>query len=384
MKMFYLINSRIPTEKAEGLEAMKLCEAFSSKLDLVFVVSKRFNKLKNDPFKFYNIKECFKVVRLFVIDLIPLNIGRIGFIIEATSFALTSAIYVLFNSKSDDVFFSHDHFSLFFISFFRRNVFYDMHDFTPKKTWLRKIFFNNVKGIITTNTWKKNQLHKMFKISPDKIFSYPNGVDIKDFDIDISKKDARSKLKLPVDKTLVGYVGMLRTMDMDKGIDIALHSIKELEKDVILILVGGNEEDIKYYQDLAVKLSIQDRVLFVGWVKHEDIPVYLKAFDVLIAPFPQNNHYEYYMCPMKVFEYLASQRPIVVSDLVSIREILNENNSVLVKPDNSNDLATGISQVINDPTMMERIANQGYIDIKKFTWDNRVKNIICFINYQIN
>jgi len=93
-------------------------------------------------------------------------------------------------------------------------------------------------------------------------------------------------------------------------------------------------------------------------------------------PFPFNEHYAYFMSPLKMFEYMASQRPIVATNLPSTREVLNENNAVLVEPDDSEKLAKGIKKVLDNKELSQKIAEQAYLDVKKYTWEKRVKDII--------
>ena len=88
---------------------------------------------------------------------------------------------------------------------------------------------------------------------------------------------------------------------------------------------------------------------------------------------------KYYTSPMKLFEYMAVGRPIVASHIPSIAEILNEENSVLVKPDDPEALARGIRFVLENNEFAEKISSQAYIDVQKYTWEARAKLISDFI-----
>jgi len=110
------------------------------------------------------------------------------------------------------------------------------------------------------------------------------------------------------------------------------------------------------------------------------MPYYLKSADVLILPNSgKKDVSRYWTSPMKMFEYMASQRPIVASDLSSIGEVLSENNSILVEPDNPQALAEGIKKVLDDKELSQRISQQAYIDVKKYTWDKRAQKILDFV-----
>ncbi len=89
------------------------------------------------------------------------------------------------------------------------------------------------------------------------------------------------------------------------------------------------------------------------------------------------------MSPMKMFEYMASQRPIIASDLPAIKEILNPDNAFLIKSDSSISLAQSIEKILQNKILADRILKRAYQDIKQYTWQKRVKNIINFINEKI-
>ncbi len=81
---------------------------------------------------------------------------------------------------------------------------------------------------------------------------------------------------------------------------------------------------------------------------------------------------------MKMFEYMVARRPIVASDLPSLREVLNEENAFLVKPDDAEALAKGIKEILEDSQLAENLANKAFQDVQKYSWAKRVENILAF------
>ena len=190
-------------------------------------------------------------------------------------------------------------------------------------------------------------------------------------------------MSLPQDKKIVAYVGKYKTNGAPKGVDdivVAVGQLHMLDSSVALLIVGLNEDEHSEVQGLAVVSGLEGSVYLRIHVPHEEVPRYLRAADVLIMSYPSTEHYAHYMSPLKLFEYMASGVPIVSSDLPSIREVLNENNSILVEPDNPEKLADGIKKVLQNQNLAEKISKQAYEDIKKYTWQKRAEHILNFIN----
>jgi len=118
----------------------------------------------------------------------------------------------------------------------------------------------------------------------------------------------------------------------------------------------------------------------LGYQDYSKIPYFLKASDCLVLTgTKKSNVSQYQTSPMKMFEYMASGRPTIASDLPSFREALNQNNSILIEPDNPQALVEGIKKVLNNPELAEKISRQAYKDVQNYTWEKRAKIIIDFI-----
>src|SRR3989338_268693 len=375
MKLIYISNSRLPSEYAHGLQVMQMCEAFSANNhDVKLVMPSRINRIKKDPFDYYGIKKTFSIKKLPTLDLIFLNNKNIFFLIQTLTFLLSAKIYLLF--KKYDVLYTREQ----MVGLFFSNIVLELH-LLPKKIrpFHLRIWKKSKKLIVLTSFIKKRLIE--FGISGDKIIVASDGVNLPLFDISISKEDARRKTNLPLDKKIVGYVGMLRTLGMEKGVDIALKSLSEIKNpDIIFVLVGGTKEDIDFYGDLVSRLGIKERVLFVGSVAHSLVPVYLKAFDVLLAPFPENEHYNFYMSPMKIFEYMASKRPIISTKLPTLIETLGDS-ALLLEPDNIGQLRDGITKVLNDRELVDNLSLKAYNRVLGYTWESRAKSIIEYVKF---
>ena len=368
MELIYIANVRMPTEKAHGIQIMKMCEAFDDQgIKVELVIPWRFNGIKQNSFKYYGIKENFKINKIFSLDLIFLNIPKIFFWLQSLTFSISVFFYLLF--KKADIIYSRDSFPLYLLSFFKKNIVYESHIF-PNNIFFHKRVFKKSRFIITITQGLKDLFIKK-GIDRNKILVAPDGVDLEDFDIEITKEEARKKLNLPLNKKIIMYIGLF---DKWKGYLILLESSKLFNDEMKLVMIGGTEKQIG---ELKEKYP---NVIFLGYRLYTDMPMNQKAADVLVIPNSGKTVIsKYYTSPLKLFGYMASKRPIIASDLPSLREILDENNAILVKSDNPQLLAEKIRQTLKNYGFSSKLSLEAFENVQKYSWINRVKSILFFI-----
>jgi glycosyltransferase involved in cell wall biosynthesis len=375
--LFLLFYGRFPSEKAASLFAAKSCEAFAEEgLRVVLLVPRRFLREKANPFEYYHTKQNFKVVFLPTVDFLFLPLfQKFFFFLGYFFFSVSSSLYLLFTAKKNDIIYSNESLPLFFATFFFKNTFYEMHDFPESKLALFGIFLKRVRFALVHNKWKISHLNEVFKVNPDKILHEPNAVDIHDFDIEITKEEARNKLNLPLDKKIAVYTGHLYGW---KGVGTLAQSAKLLPPEYLVVFVGGTETDVVAFRK---KYGDDSRVLIVGNKKHQEIPIWQKASDLLVLPNTAKEKIsKYYTSPMKLFEYMASKRPVVATEIPSILEIVDKTTAVMVPPDDSASLAKGIMSAVGDKEHSEKISEKAYREVLRHTWQERAKRILSFIN----
>jgi glycosyltransferase involved in cell wall biosynthesis len=105
------------------------------------------------------------------------------------------------------------------------------------------------------------------------------------------------------------------------------------------------------------------------------------AADILVIPTSAKEKIgAEYTSPMKLFEYMAAERPIVASDISSMREVLDETTAFFFKPNNPFLLAETLEKVIANYGESERMAERAKkIAIEKYSWKKRVKDIVAFV-----
>ena len=240
-KIFLIFHGRFPSEKAASLFVAKNAEAFVKQgIDVTLIVPRRKSFIDKDYVSYYDIKNTFNVIYVPIVDVFSIwGLKRIAFWLSYLFFSLGVRSYLKKNSKGDDIIYSNEILPLSFIYYSRPNCFYEMHDFPESKILLFGYFIKKVKWVLVHNKWKINELKRLFpSISPNKFLYEPNAVDLKDFDISISKEEARKKFSLPLSKKIVVYTGHLYEW---KGVYTLAESAKFLSNDFMIIFVCGSK-----------------------------------------------------------------------------------------------------------------------------------------------
>jgi len=369
MKLIYTANIRVPTEKAHGIQIMKMCEAFAESGEVELIVPQRLNPIKTDPFEYYGLARDFKIKKFFCLDLISLDkyIGHLALWIESVSFLFFLFPFIIFQKA--DIFYTRDKF-LLPLCLFKKNLIFEVHTF-PKNYFLYSPFLKRLKRIIVITQKLKDLLIEQ-GISPDRILVAPDGVDLETFDIRETKEECRRRLNLSKDKKIILYTGHLYEW---KGAQILAEASQYLPDDKAVYFVGGIKEDISRFKAQYSKFQIH----IIGHKPYTEIPYWLKAADVLVLPNSGKKEIsQHWTSPMKMFEYMASKRPIVASDLPSIREILNEENAVLVKSDDPEALVGGIKEILQSPEFSAKLSTKAFSDVQNYTWRKRAEKICIF------
>jgi len=163
---------------------------------------------------------------------------------------------------------------------------------------------------------------KKLRFATEKIAVWPSPVDTKIFDPDAvsDTKLLRRQLGLSSHRGFL-YHGVLTK---SRGIMEMIEAFKILRqhsaKDRLILLGSGPlKDDITSY----VKANnLEDCVELYGPVDYSKVPAYIAACDAGIVALPDHPWWRY-QCPTKVLEYLAMNKPLIVSDIPAHRWILD-------------------------------------------------------------
>lgn len=232
---------------------------------------------------------------------------------------------------------------------------------------------------VCNTAYLRSHLTKRYRIQDERSLVSPQAIDLEVFKRDPEQALQVRHILVSEGKILLGYFGRFTTMSMDKGIDSILRTLALLDDRYVFLAAGGYPADIARYEQAAREAGVSDRVIFKGESSQRELALFEQACDILLMPFPFNEHYAYMMSAMKMFEYMASGTAIIATDLPSITEVLSENNALLIPPDDDQALASAIKKLSEDPAWRTRIAERAFVDIQTYTWTEKARTIASFL-----
>ncbi|HCB35633.1 MAG: hypothetical protein A2W52_01670 [Candidatus Taylorbacteria bacterium RIFCSPHIGHO2_02_49_25] len=361
-KLFYIANARLPTEKAHGMQIMKSCEALArAGLNVELLVPRRKNPMQGNPYEYYSVEKDFTITMLPALDTV--RFGKLGFLLELFSFLAAARLYTL--GKHGVIYTRETAAGLFFPAFAL-----ETHIFPASMNAFRRAVFRRAGAHFVLTSFIKRELMRI-GVPEERIAIAPDAVDLSLFGVPFSRESARKTLRLPSDKKIALYAGSFFLYDW-KGVDVFLEAAKAFGDEFSFVLVGGNAQEVREAQNAWGGSN----TLFLGYQPPKSIPAYLKAADILVIPNKKGSTAsEHYTSPLKLFEYMASERPIVASRLPSLEEVVNERDVAFFEPNSAKDLARALRLVMGDTALAESLAQSARRKVEAYTWDTRMKNI---------
>ena len=379
MKIVYITNARLPTEKAHGVQIIKMIEALSSLNNEVVLISP--NRIQNEishktsVFDFYNVEKIFEHNLINFIDPYKYRSLMPKFFYRFFSF-LVNLLWGIKSAKigsklNGDFYIFRDNtpFSYLFCAIFSKKCVIEFHDIPP---FLSRLIFKL--GLIisgktvcfaVTNKLSEDLFHKFGKVKNlKKIDTLHDGVDLIKF-----KNNKIIENSTP----LLTYCGSL---SKSKGIDLIINSAKYI-KNVEFLIIGGLKVDVDHYKKIANDNGVKN-INFIGQVNYSDVPNLLNKSDILLLPSSAKNiKSRNYTSAMKLFEYMSIGKPIIASNIPSNTEILENNlNCLLFEPDNPKSMVEKINTLIKDKELNKKITKNSSKLAIKYSWTERSKKMI--------
>jgi len=369
MKLLYIANKRLPTEKAYGLQIVAMCKAFArTGAEVKLVAPSRRGPQGDDVLSYYDASG-FTFSRVRTPEFYP------GGIFERPAFwvrQLLSAKLLAWHVWRSDahIVYTRDEGVAILVALGKRVVL-EMHSYSAHRRplyLLLRLF--GVRLVCITQGLADRFSAAGFP--SDRILVAPDGVDLAPYEEALPRSEARRRVHLSADMPIALYAGHLYDW---KGAHVLAEATPKI--DGIVVFVGGTDADVASFKS---KYGHIPNIMLVGHRPHGEISDWLRAADVLVLPNTGEREISrLYTSPLKMFEYMASGVPIVASDLPSIREVLNDGAAVLMPPGDSDALADAVNGIFKNPASAKERAKKARQEVSRYTWLARARHIVEFI-----
>ena len=393
-KLLYISFMRLPTEKAHGLQIMQNCEAFAAAgCDVTLWVARRWNTRElrqvKDPYHYYGVAPNFAIRRIPCIDLFPLfppdSLGARGaFYVLILSYALAALFPLLFSRA--EIYYSRDELLLALLTRVksRRSLAYEAHQYAPagRGAALQRFVVARVGSVIAITGLLRQDLVGQRGADSARAIVAHDGIRRGRFTDLPALAEARRQLGWSHDAFIVGYLGRLHTIGLDKGVGKLVDALAALG-DAQLALVGGPDEMALQLRERWLERGLpEEHFLYVGHVPPAEAPLYLRAFDVCAMPLPFTAHFAHYASPLKLFEYMAAGRAIVASDLPAWSDVVsNEETALLLPPQDIAAWAAAVKRLKDDPNLRRQLGERARERVlAHYTWRARAERILAHID----
>jgi len=241
---------------------------------------------------------------------------------------------------------------------------------------------NQCKRVVCLTSLMRDELVS-WGVNPKKIIVEGDAVDYARFQKSPSPKKSKQHWDLPLDRPIVGYVGSFVTFDnVQKGVNILIDTLASLKKRQVPVygwIVGGPPSWLYKYRRYASSKGLTDQdIHFEDTVPSSQVPMALEACDICVYPAPDSKHpfFQRDTSPLKLFEYLASETPVVCADIPPVRDVVDDQIVRLVHPGSVPSLAGGIIDVLEHSGKARERAARGKAIVEEHSWEKRMKRIL--------
>lgn len=288
--------------------------------------------------------------------------------------------YLLF--KKVDVLFANDLDTLLantLVSIFRRKpLIYDSHEFflgVPeiqnrkfvKKTWsiIQTFCFKHIDSFITVNDSIANLYKKSFNKEIQVVRNVPMPLDIECF-------SSRNELGLPENRFIIIMQGA--GINVDRGYEEAIQSLQYLDN--VLLLIIGSGDVIDELKQLSISLKLTDKVTFISKIPYSEMMKYTSVANVgLTLDKSLNINYKLSL-PNKLFDYINAGIPVVGSDLIEVKNIIDSYHiGIVVDEVTPIKIANAIKQLSENFDVYELYKNNSREAAKSLNWNVEKKKL---------
>ncbi len=233
-----------------------------------------------------------------------------------------------------------------------------------------RYIFSRATALVAVSSNLKEHLISEFGIRPERIIVLPNAADPDVFDI---TKVVRPAAYADVQGKIVGFVGGFYPWH---GLDLLIRAFQQIAHVVpeAKLMLIGDGPTMPAIRAQVSQLGLGERVILPGRVSHQELPGYIAMFHIGVMP--DSNEYG---SPMKIFEYMALGKPVVVPDYAPLLDVIDDGTEGRVfAAKDIKQLAECMAMLLTDAAAHSRMSAQARNKIlAKHNWRKNAEAILA-------
>jgi glycosyltransferase involved in cell wall biosynthesis len=361
MNLVYLADFDIPAKSASSIHVVKMCEAFGEHHDVTLIVPGKFDPgMINQIYDYYGVRANFR----FHFLKLPRIPGRNWL------YALKAFLHLL--KINPHLVYGRSITGLLLAVFKWKSIIElhrPVHEYGILYGWAFRVIISHP-NCLRVVVISRGLLDRQSKRYPSEKYIVAH-----DAANECQPQGAVHPDRFRQNCTYhAGYSGSIYR---GRGIELIIQLAEKLP-DVQFHLIGCGREDLRRQYDTV----IPDNVICYGYIPPSEISGILCNMDILLAPYQPDTltiggtRQAGFMSPLKIFEYMSYQKPIVASDLPVLREVLDDTCALLVPPDDIDSWIHAVNLLKNDE-LSRNLAKRAYSKFRNhYTWSQRAKTVL--------
>lgn len=245
-----------------------------------------------------------------------------------------------------------------------------LHQIIPYKSFkliakeIEKINISLSFNVIVINNYLKEYVCKM-GCNPGKIKVITAGIDLKRFQ-NLDRTIIRNMYKINNDEYVLFYMGWLYKFS---GISELVQYLIEYPENRIKLMIIGDGDIYNELKKTIDNNKLQNNIILTGKIPYSEINTYIAASDICLLP-AKNNAVMEYIVPIKMYEYMASGKPIISSYLPGIIKEFGNNNGIIYA--NSPKDIINITKILIKSNNIYNIGEKARLYVNNFDWSKIV------------
>ena len=374
-KVALITFARFPSEMAYGVHLVQIANSFHENnygVNIYYPRTYNSKTIYTNPKDYYGVTNDIKFIEVNNIDITSFRIyDLMPNLIKKTLYSINTFIWakrVSKNLNEETYLWSTNPNLVLSLKKFFKACFYEKHG---EAKFIQKFSLSRLKkdkNVVLVGITKKsvddmaNGVNKPIYLPlgvNNKIF-FPNNTSNNNFTI--------------------GYVGLLETHGIDKGVLDACKEIVKINEisPTKTVIVGGPTSKLNEIKSFVDDNNQGDNFEILDFVPHEMVPSIVSSFDIGIVPYPNDKHFNLYASPMKIFELAACGIPVLASNIQGHLELEELNLGIVYfQHDNLDDFKNELEKLIKDKNLRKYLRNKSLENIDKLSFINRTKAMLA-------